>query len=173
MGVFQTGVPLENRRALDDPSHLYCNRHGTFYFRLCIPRDLRGYVGATEVRLSMDTEQRRAAIMHAFPLVLDLPNLWAGLRVISANDELIPPDYFKLWRQQLLENARLKMSVVQLKEQLEQQPVRIWRMVPKNQACLVVKQAYTKRRTLYRHQRHRSIGHWDVACGAKVTGDSR
>lgn len=126
------------------PSHLYRNRHGTFSFRLCIPRDLRGFVGATEVRLSMDTEQRRAAIIHAFPLVLDLPNLWAGLRVMSANDELIPPDYFKLWRQQLLENARLKMSIVQLKEQLEEQQERIWRMVPKNQAELVVKQAYTK-----------------------------
>jgi hypothetical protein len=126
------------------PSHLYRNRHGTFYFRLCIPRDLRGYVAATEVRLSVDTEQRRAAIIHAFPLVLDLPNLWAGLRVMSANNESIPPDYFKLWRQQLLENARLKMSIVQLKEQLEEQQERIWRMVPKNQAELVVKQAYTK-----------------------------
>jgi len=130
--------------SLTIPSHLYRNRHGTFYFRLCVPRDLQSLVGRSEVRLSMDTEQRREAMIHAFPLVFDLPNLWAGLRNMPAKEEPIPTDYFKLWRLQQLENAKLKMSIVQLKEQLEEQQEQIWRMVPKNNAELVVKQAYTK-----------------------------
>lgn len=128
--------------SLTIPSHLYRNRHGTFYFRLCVPRDLRTFVGLTEVRLSMETEKKREAIICALPLLLDRPHLWAALREMSANDEPIPPDYFKLWQLQLLENAKLKMNIVQLKEELESQQEQIWRMVPKKRAENVVKQAY-------------------------------
>lgn len=128
--------------SLTIPSHLYRNRHGTFYFRLCIPRDLRTFVGLTEVRLSMETEKRREAIICALPLLLDRPHLWAALREMSANDEPIPPNYFKLWQLQLLETAKLKMTIVQLKEELESQKEQIWQMVPKKRAENVVKQAY-------------------------------
>ncbi len=129
--------------SLTIPSHLYRNRHGTFYFRLCVPRDLRALVGRSEVRLSMHTEQRREAIIHAFPLVLDLPNLWAGLREMSANEEPIPIDYFTLWKQQLVENTKLKMSVDQLREELEKRKEQLGQMVPRSNAEQVVKRAYT------------------------------
>lgn len=43
-------------------SRLFRNRHGTFYFRLLIPNDLRACVGRREMRFSLGTEERYWAV---------------------------------------------------------------------------------------------------------------
>ena len=40
-------------------SHLFRNRHGTFYFRLVVPKDLQDYLNQREIRFSLQTEKRQ------------------------------------------------------------------------------------------------------------------
>lgn len=61
-------------------SHLYRNRHGTFYFRLVIPAELQQAAQRTELRFSLATEQRHEAIIRSLPFIEDLPRQLAGLR---------------------------------------------------------------------------------------------
>jgi hypothetical protein len=46
-------------------SHLYRNRHSTFYFRFIVPKHLQTTAGKSEVRFRLQTEQRRDAIITA------------------------------------------------------------------------------------------------------------
>lgn len=124
-------------------SHLYRNRHGTFYFRITTPRELRLYVGLCEIRLSLATELRREAIITSLLLMADLPRLTADLKRMSNSEERLPPDYFKLWRLQIIENASLSTKITILKEELEEQHYQIAGMVPRAGARTVVKHAYT------------------------------
>lgn len=124
-------------------SHLYRNRHGTFYFRLVVPSDLRDRIGRTEVRLTLATEQRQQATISTLALILGLPELWAGLRFMSQIDEPIPADYFKLWKLQMLENARLKVQIVGLREELEDRELQLGRSVTRQRAREVVTTAFT------------------------------
>lgn len=90
------------------PSHLYRNRHGTFYFRFIIPKGFRVLAGQSELRFSLKTEQRQAAIICALPLIADLPRLVGCLQRMADNNESPPQDFFKLWQRQTLDNARLR-----------------------------------------------------------------
>lgn len=67
-------------------THLYRNRHGMFYFRVVIPRDLRSQSQQTEIRFSLHTEQRDKAIIRAFPLIAGLPTLIAECSVEGSTD---------------------------------------------------------------------------------------
>ena len=69
------------------PSHLYRNRHGTFYFRYIVPKALRAITGRGEVRFSLECEQRKAAIMAALLLIADLPWLAVCLQRMADNNE--------------------------------------------------------------------------------------
>ena len=101
-------------------SHLYRNRHGTFYFRLIIPKSLRAFVGKSEIRFSLQTEQRQKAIIYALPFIADLPRLVGGLQRMADNDESPPPDYFKLWREELFKSSARKAKIALLESDLEE-----------------------------------------------------
>lgn len=126
------------------PTHLYRNRHGTFYFRLAVPVPLREAVGRSEVRLSLQTESRQLAIIAALPLKADQVRLWAQVRSMADQSAPIPEEFFSQWRQQVLENAKLRIQVVQLREQLDAREAEMAAMVPRAHAHNVVTQAYTK-----------------------------
>jgi hypothetical protein len=102
------------------PSHLYRNRHGTFYFRAIIPKSVRDYAGRTEVRFSLLTELRQAAIITALPLIADLPRLALQLQQMADNSESLPSDFFKQWQLQMLQNAKLRMDIIALKVELQE-----------------------------------------------------
>ncbi len=119
------------------PSHLYRNRHGTFYFRLVIPADLRQAAQRHEIRLSLHTEQRQAAILTALPLMEDRPLLLADLRRMADNDETAPPNYFNEWRDMLFKNTALKARIKSLKADLDKKDEIIAGMVPASKAKIV------------------------------------
>jgi integrase len=125
------------------PSHLYRNRHGTFYFRAIIPKSVRDYAGRTEVRFSLLTELRHAAIITALPLIADLPRLALQLHQMADNSEPIPPDFFKKWQLQLLQNAKLRMDITALKDELQECQSQMSEMVSISKARRVVTQAHT------------------------------
>lgn len=81
------------------PTHVYRNRHGTFYFRYVLPLALRPPGGPRELRLSLGTEERRKAIALAHHLLTFLPQLRhdvAGMAKNEEEDEAKPsPDYQK------------------------------------------------------------------------------
>ena len=125
-------------------SHLYRNRHSTFCFRFIVPKGLRVLAGQSELRFSLGTEQRRVAIIKALPLIDDLPRLVGCLQRMADAHESPPQDFFKSWQLQMLENARLRMDIHALKDELEDHRHQIAAMVPRRQAQTIVKQAYTK-----------------------------
>lgn len=90
--------------------------------------------GTSEIRFSLRTEQRQTAIIRALPLIADLPNLAVCLQRMADNDESAPPDYFKMWRVQLLKNGELSNQITILKEELEACQEQIAGMVPKSLA---------------------------------------
>lgn len=53
--VCHLAVPPGAEMSIRLPSHLYRNRHGTFYFRFVIPKDLQGHAKQSELRLPMTT----------------------------------------------------------------------------------------------------------------------
>ena len=99
--------------------------------------------GISELRFSLQTEQRQAAIICALPLIGDLPRLVGCLQRMADNNESPPLDYFKLWQRQMIANARLKISNDELKQELEGYREQIAAMVPRKKAVSVVKNAYT------------------------------
>ena len=115
-------------------SHLYRNRHSTFYFRFIVPKHLQTTAGKREVRFSLQTEQRRAAIITALPLIANLPRLVSELQHMADNNENAPPDYFQLWKLQMLKNAGLGAQITILKEEIEAYREQIAGMVPKSKA---------------------------------------
>ena len=136
------------------PSHLYRNRHGTFYFRLGIPQALRSIAGTGEVRFSLETQDRQTAIISALPLIADLPRLAGCLQRMADTNETPPEDFLKLWQRQVLENAKLRMNLIIAKEELDayrdqaNKELDAYRdqvagMVPRSKAQQVVKQAHT------------------------------
>ena len=125
------------------PAHVYRNRHGTFYFRHCIPKALRSTAGTSELRFSLNTQDRRTAIITALPLIADLPRLVGCLQRMADTNETPPEDFFKLWQRQMLENAKLRVNITILKEELEDQRFQMAGMVSRTNAKRVVKQAHT------------------------------
>jgi hypothetical protein len=51
-------------------THLRRSRHGTLYFRLVVPSDLRGSVGKSEFSISLGTASKRSAELAALELQL-------------------------------------------------------------------------------------------------------
>lgn len=86
-------------------SRIYRNRHGTFYFRLVIPSQLRSVANRSELRFSLNTERREQALDLALPLIYAVPFLVADLQKMAVNDEVPPLDYFAKWRSELLKGA--------------------------------------------------------------------
>lgn len=125
------------------PSHLYRNRHGQFYFRFIVPQALRSIAGISEVRFSLGTEQRQAAIIWALPIIADLPRLISDLQRMADSNETPSQDFFKLWQRQMLENAQLRVNITILKDELEGYRDQLAEMVPRGHARNVVKQAHT------------------------------
>lgn len=61
--------------AVSVPARIYRNRHGGFYFRLTVPKNLRTVAGRSEFQFSLGTELHRAAIICALPMIADLTRL--------------------------------------------------------------------------------------------------
>lgn len=61
------------------PSHLHRNRHGTFGFRIVVPRDLRGCFPQTHYRLSLFTADHRHAARLAVGLTTYVQSYFANL----------------------------------------------------------------------------------------------
>lgn len=125
------------------PSHLYRNRHSTFYFRYCVPLSLRNAAGVDEFRFSLGTQDRRTAIISALPLIADLPRLADCLRRMADNNEIAPEDFFRRWQVRMWQNTALRIEINTLKAELEDQRDQMAKMVPRDHAKNVVKQAHT------------------------------
>lgn len=126
-------------------SHLYRNRHGTFYFRLLIPRDIRDYVQRSEFRFSLNTERRQEAVTSALPLVASLPELLENLRKMAdREDGTTPHDYFKLWVTEKRHSLNLQARIEELEDQLLDTHQELKLSVKHKIAENVVKSAYDK-----------------------------
>lgn len=123
-------------------SHLYRNQHGTFYFRLVIPTDLRSIAQRREYRFSLNTEQRAQAIIAAYHLTIERHALFDDLRRMSENNEHPAPDYFVKWAQAKRENINLKARIDELETQLIDAQRQLAQSVPRTKAETVVKNAY-------------------------------
>lgn len=124
------------------PSHLYRNRHGTFYFRYIVPKALQAAAGRSEVRFSLDSEQRQTAIIRALPLIADLPRLEVCLQTMADTAESAPRDFFKLWQLQVADNANLRAQIGALNRNVEIYKARLKDAVPLARATSVVRQAH-------------------------------
>lgn len=126
------------------PSHLYRNRHGTFYFRYIVPKDLRTIAGTGEVRFSLDCEQRKTAIITALPFIADLPRLAVCLRRMADQGETPPTDYFKSWKDELFKNSNLQAKNKLLQGDVMRLEEQIAEMVPRARAKMAGKAMYDK-----------------------------
>lgn len=125
-------------------THLYRNRHGTFYFRFVIPRDLRSQSKQTEIRFSLHTEQRDKAIIRAFPLIAELPTLINDLRQM-AEDETVPPaERLMLLLEAKRADIKAQERIEALQNQLDEAHRQLALSVPRANAESVVKAGYDK-----------------------------
>lgn len=122
-------------------THLYRNRHGTFYFRFVIPKDLRPHIIQREVRFSLGTEQRHEAIHSAIQFIAGLPQLKSDLKRMADDNETPTPDYFKKWRDQMFANESLKAQVKILKAELAEHQECMAQMVGIDKAKKIVTRA--------------------------------
>lgn len=120
-------------------THLYRNRHGIFYFRFVIPKKLRSGVIQREIRFSLNTERRYDAIHSAIQFIAGLPQLKSDLKRMADDNETLPPDYFKKWREQMFINTGLKAKVKLLEAEVAEQQERIAQMIPLAKAKQVAK----------------------------------
>lgn len=125
-------------------THLYRNRHGVFYYRLKIPLRLLPTVTTTDVRLSLKTDHRPEAIIHALHMTADVPRVMRELQRMANNNEQAPPDYFTEWRDQLYKNVALKAKVNLLQDEVDALNERLGGMVPTARASRVAKIMYDK-----------------------------
>ena len=126
-------------------SHLFRNRHGTFYFRLVVPKDLRDSIKQREVRFSLQTEQRRQAMATALSLVTNLPTYMAELRrMADSSEKPIEKNLLMSWLDKVKENVRLKYRIDELEEMLADAEYRLKKSVPRDTAESVVKRALEK-----------------------------
>ncbi|OUC15647.1 MAG: hypothetical protein B0A82_05745 [Alkalinema sp. CACIAM 70d] len=123
-------------------SHLYRNRHGTFYFRLVIPAGLRRVAQRTEIHVSLETEQRRAAIIRALPFIHAAPNLLATLKSMAEHDTPPSPDYARLWIEQQRRIVELQERNEALQAKLDEQQLLLNQSVLRARAVETVKNAH-------------------------------
>lgn len=125
-------------------THLYRNRHGTFYFRFVIPQDLRSQSHQTEIRFSLRTEQRDKAIIRAFPLIAGLPALLSDLRQM-ADDEAVPSaERLKILLAEKRDDIRAQERIEELEIELADALRKLGESVPRINAERVVKATYDK-----------------------------
>ncbi|PRD66757.1 site-specific integrase [Malikia granosa] len=134
------------------PSRLY-HRPGTnrFHWRAAIPTDLQAYTQRTEIRLSLHEESRADAIAKASQLNADLPRLFDELRRTKRmTNEPLPKNYFQIWRDTMVENAKYRQRIERLEQQnadLELDAFKLRQqlagMVDRDQAQAALKQAHT------------------------------
>lgn len=125
-------------------SHIYRNRHGTFYFRLVIPSALRCVAGRQELHASLATERRQDAIIRALPFIEALPRLLAGLQRMDEEQQSPPADYFTRWIEAVRQNVILKARIEALEDQLQDATIQANRSVPREQAERTVKVAFAQ-----------------------------
>lgn len=125
-------------------THLCRNRHGTFYFRLAVPRHLRPTVGRAEVRLSLGTEVRQVAIIHALGMTAELPLMFAELQRMADEQEQAPLDYFQKWREETFKNSGLRAKVATLEREIDALNDQMAGMVPRAKAKHVAKLMHEK-----------------------------
>ena len=66
--------------SFNSPSYLYRNRHGVFYFRVVIPKDLRHYfTHKREIKRSLKTENKHVALKLARIYMVDFDKLLAEI----------------------------------------------------------------------------------------------
>lgn len=76
-------------------------------------------------------------------MIADLPRLVVCLQRMADNNESPPPDYFKLWKLQMIANAKLRVDIHALKDELESCKDQMAGMVERTNAKHVAKQAFT------------------------------
>jgi hypothetical protein len=101
-------------------SHLYRNRHGTFYFRQVIPHALRTITQQRELRFSLHTERRYEAIIAAIPIMAGIPDLLADLRFMANNNMTVSPSYLKLWTGEKRKSINLQARNQELQDLLSE-----------------------------------------------------
>lgn len=134
------------------PLRLY-ERPGTrrFYWRAALPQDLHGFTQVTEIRLALREERRHDAVTRAHYLNADLPRLIEELRRLKRmTNEPLPKNYLLLWRDAMLDNARLRSQIEALElrnSDLERAAFllrqQVAGMVERDRAVTVAKQAHT------------------------------
>ena len=112
-------------------THLFRNRHGTFYFRLVVPNDLRDYINQREIRFSLHTETRQKAIAFALPLLESLPIHFRELRrMADSNESPITDSHYAQWLEQLRHNLNLKAQIVDLEVRLAEAEFQLRKSAP-------------------------------------------
>lgn len=126
-------------------SHLFRNRHGTFYFRLVVPKDLQDYLNQREIRFSLQTEKRQEAIVLALPLIESLPKHITELRCMAdENNQPITDIHHKQWLTQLKDNLRLKAEKEELQAKIDGLEHQLKYSTPLEKAKQIVEKAYDK-----------------------------
>lgn len=126
-------------------SHLFRNRHGTFYFRLVIPQDLRPKINQREIRFSLETEQKLKAVAYASHLIAMLPQHISELRRMAEQSENEIFNSAKVqWLEQLRQNLRLKSENEELKDRVAELELQLRKSTPLDRASNFVELAYDK-----------------------------
>ena len=110
-------------------THLYRNRHGMFYFRFVIPKDIKSYLDKSEFRFSLKTEQRHDAIYFAAKIIANLPQLTANLRRMKNDDETPPTNHLGTQFLLMMKNVALEDKIKHLQQKLDEQNELMTQMV--------------------------------------------
>lgn len=132
------------------PSHVYRNRHGTFYFRLVFPPDVRYLSQCREKRFSLQTESRSVAVARALPVIGAKYQLIAKLRAIAVNDDLSSDStkeqasrLYENWIAEVRKNYDLREEVDALREKIGILEAQLKGTVPKTTAREAVIKAHS------------------------------
>jgi integrase len=85
------------------PSYLTVNRHGTYYFRLVVPKPLRSAFGSQrEIRRSLKTDSQRLALRRARQYAARYEAIFdRALAVVDDNDYQVTEDDYKVFLTEL------------------------------------------------------------------------
>ena len=96
------------------PSYVYRNRCGIFRFRVVFPRALAQVNRQREVRVSLRTADRAAAIGLARYFSHRVQSLFDSLRAMTDETKTPDVDHFKLWLKAVSESYTLKEPLEEL-----------------------------------------------------------
>ncbi len=126
------------------PACIYRNRHGTFYARILIPSPLRATAGRTEVRFSLQTEQRKAALTAALQLAIAKQALFRDLQHMADEDQKAPAHFWLAWISETRKNAQLTERINELEGEVAALQLQLNTSVPRLIAQNVVEKAFIK-----------------------------